>query len=89
MILLDVDIVVKHNEDDKTFEPKNQHVSYSEVERITDNFRKELGRGTSAIVYHGRFSNGTEVAVKKLSPSSILGLKQFKAEVNASILVFK
>ncbi|KAJ9692169.1 hypothetical protein PVL29_011308 [Vitis rotundifolia] len=74
------DIVVKPNEDDKTFEPKNQHLTYFEVERITDNFEKELGRGASAIVYHGHLSNGTEVAVKKLSPSSILGSKQFKTE---------
>ncbi|KAL6335731.1 hypothetical protein AAG906_039494 [Vitis piasezkii] len=74
------DIVVKPNEDDKTFEPKNQHLTYFEVERITDNFQKELGRGASAIVYHGHLSNGTEVAVKKLSPSSILGSKQFKTE---------
>ncbi|RVX17124.1 putative leucine-rich repeat receptor-like protein kinase [Vitis vinifera] len=73
-------IVVKPNEDDKTFEPKNQHLTYSEVERITENFQKELGRGASAIVYHGHLSNGTEVAVKKLSPSSILGSKQFKTE---------
>ncbi|KAJ9692168.1 hypothetical protein PVL29_011307 [Vitis rotundifolia] len=74
------DIVVKPNEDDKTFEPKNQHLTYSEVERITENFQKELGKGASAIVYHGHLSNGTEVAVKKLSPSSILGSKQFKTE---------
>ena len=89
MILLSVDIVVKTNEDDETFEPKNQHLTYSEVERITENFQKELGRGASAIVYHGHLSNGIEVAVKKLSPSSILGSKQFKTEVNFSILAFK
>ncbi|CBI36010.3 unnamed protein product, partial [Vitis vinifera] len=75
-----MNIVVKPNEDDKTFEPKNQHLTYFEVERITDNFQKELGRGASSIVYHGHLSNGTEVAVKKLSPSSILGSKQFKTE---------
>ncbi|KAL6335715.1 hypothetical protein AAG906_039478 [Vitis piasezkii] len=67
---------------------KNQHLTYSEVERITENFQKELGRGASAMVYHGHLSNGTEVAVKKLSPSSILGSKQFKTEVNFSILAF-
>ncbi|KAJ9692167.1 hypothetical protein PVL29_011306 [Vitis rotundifolia] len=79
-IVVPSDIVVKPNEDDKTFEPKNQHLTYSEVERITENFQKELGKGASAIVYHGHLSNGTEVAVKKLSPSSILGSKQFKTE---------
>ncbi|KAL6335728.1 hypothetical protein AAG906_039491 [Vitis piasezkii] len=36
------DIVVKPNEDDKTFEPKNQHLTYSEVERITENFKRSL-----------------------------------------------
>ncbi|RVW52010.1 putative leucine-rich repeat receptor-like protein kinase [Vitis vinifera] len=79
-VVVPSDIVVKPNEDDKTFEPKNQHLTYSEVERITENFQKELGKGASAIVYHGHLSNGTEVAVKKLSPSSILGSKQFKTE---------
>ncbi|KAJ9692165.1 hypothetical protein PVL29_011304 [Vitis rotundifolia] len=79
-VVVPSDIVVKPNEDDKTFEPKNQHLTYSEVERITENFQKELGRGASAIVYHGHLSNGTEVAVMKLSPSSILGSKQFKTE---------
>ena len=82
MILLAVDIVVKRNENDKTFEPKNQHLTYSEVERITDNFQKDLGSGASAIVYFGHLSNGTEVAVKKLSSSASLGSKQFKTEVN-------
>ncbi|KAL6312545.1 hypothetical protein AAG906_029476 [Vitis piasezkii] len=67
-------------EEDQDPLPKNQHLTYSEVERITENFRKELGKGASAIVYHGHLSNGTEVAVKKLSPSSILGSKQFKTE---------
>ncbi|XP_034696177.1 uncharacterized protein LOC117922232 isoform X2 [Vitis riparia] len=79
-VVVPSDIVVKPNEDDKTFEPKNQHLTYSEIERITENFQKELGKGASAIVYHGHLSNGTEVAVKKLSPSSILGSKQFKTE---------
>ena len=88
MILLAVDIVVKPNDNDKTFEPKSQHLTYSEVERITDNFQKVLGRGASAIVYPGHLSNGTEVAVKKLL-SSFLGSKQFKTEVNFSMLIFK
>lgn len=69
----------------KHLSQKNQFFSYSEVERITDNFLKELRKGASATVYHGHLSNGSEVAVKKLSPSLTLGLKQFRTEVNFSI----
>lgn len=52
---------------------------YSEVERITNNFERTLGRGGFGIVYHGIIED-THVAVKKLSPSSVQGFQQFQAE---------
>ena len=67
----------------------NCHVSYSEVDRITDNFKKMLGRGASGKVYLGHLSDGTEVAVKMLTPSSVLVFKQFKTEASFSTLAFK
>ena len=56
---------------------KTQHIRYSEVDRITDNFKSMLGQGASSKVYLGNLSDGTEVAVKVLTPSSVLVLKQF------------
>lgn len=72
-------------EEDKTngqMEVGNWHLSFSEVKKITNNFRKEIGRGASGSVYIGNFSNGSEVAVKKLSTSSKEALRQFQNEVS-------
>ncbi|GMY32533.1 G-type lectin S-receptor-like serine/threonine-protein kinase LECRK1 [Fagus crenata] len=41
--------------------------TYVELQRMTDNFKEELGRGAFGIVYKGAIGNGTKfVAVKKL-----------------------
>ncbi|KAK2654557.1 hypothetical protein Ddye_014413 [Dipteronia dyeriana] len=65
---------------DNQFEPRNRQFSYSEVLKITNNFDRVLGKGGFGTVYHGRLE-GTEVAVKMLSPSSVQGFQQFQAEV--------
>ncbi|XP_010535197.1 PREDICTED: receptor-like protein kinase At3g21340 isoform X2 [Tarenaya hassleriana] len=60
---------------------KNKRFAYSEVQAMTNNFQRILGKGGFGVVYHG-YVNGTEqVAVKMLSHSSSQGYKQFKAEV--------
>lgn len=71
-----------------TLDSNNEHISYSEVERITDNFKRMLGQGASEKVYLGHLSDGTKVAVKVLTPS-VLVVKQFKTEASFSILAFK
>lgn len=48
--------------------------------RITNNFERVIGEGGFGTVYHG-YLDDTQVAVKMLSPSSVQGYKQFKAEV--------
>lgn len=68
------------NEDDRSFVAKKQRFTHSEIQRITDNFKRVLGEGGFGKVYHG-YLNGIEVAVKMLSPSSIQGQRQFHAEV--------
>ena len=88
MLLLDIDIVVKPtDQEDKTLESKYLRLSYSEVERITDNFQNEIGKGGSGKVYRGRVSDGTEVAVKLLSSSSAEGFKLFQTEASFFIYI--
>ncbi|KAG6733550.1 hypothetical protein I3842_01G229800 [Carya illinoinensis] len=59
---------------------KNQKYSYSEVVKITNNFRTIIGKGGFGNVYLGKLKDGFQVAVKLLSPSSNQGYKEFKAE---------
>nr|CAN72131.1 hypothetical protein VITISV_040706 [Vitis vinifera] len=58
--------------DGMTLDSMNPRLSYSEVNRITGNFKKLLYQGASAKVYLGHLSDDTEVAVKMLTPSSVL-----------------
>ena len=88
ILLLD-NIDIKPNEEDKTLESKCRHLSYSEVERITDNFQNEIGKGGSGIVYLGHLpDDGTEVAVKMLLPSSVDGFKLFQTEASFPTYIF-
>lgn len=59
---------------------KDRRITYPEVPKITNNFKRVLGEGGFGIVYHGNLDD-TQVAVKMLSPSSAQGYKEFKAEV--------
>ena len=52
------------------FEEKKRQFTYSEVSNITENFVRVLGRGGFGTVYHGCIGD-MQVAVKKLSPSSV------------------
>ncbi|KAJ4717964.1 protein kinase family protein [Melia azedarach] len=65
---------------DSSLELKSRRFSYSDVMRITNNFERVIGEGGFGTVYHG-YLDDTQVAVKMLSPSSVQGYKQFKAEV--------
>ncbi|XWS20199.1 hypothetical protein CRYUN_Cryun31cG0079400 [Craigia yunnanensis] len=67
-------------------ELKNRQFTYSDVQRITNNFDRVIGKGGFGTVYHGCIVD-TEVAVKMLSKSSFQGYKQFEAEVELLLRV--
>ena len=48
---------------------------------ITKNFETKIGKGGFGPVYHGYMKDGTQVAVKMLSPSSSQGPREFQTEV--------
>ncbi|KAK8350628.1 hypothetical protein V6Z12_A06G220900 [Gossypium hirsutum] len=65
---------------------KNRQFTYSDIQRITNNFEKVLGKGGFGTVYHG-FLDDNQVAVKMLSKTSFQGYKQFEAEVELLLRV--
>jgi len=63
---------------------RKQIYSYSDVLKITNNFKTTLGKGGFGTVYLGHIDD-TPVAVKMLSSSSVQGFQQFQAEASFSI----
>ncbi|XP_037494145.1 G-type lectin S-receptor-like serine/threonine-protein kinase LECRK3 isoform X2 [Jatropha curcas] len=59
--------------------------SYQELEEATDNFKEELGRGSSAIVYKGnlKFGSSNVVAIKKLDKLTQEADREFRTEMKA------
>uniref|UniRef100_N1QVW2 Putative LRR receptor-like serine/threonine-protein kinase n=1 Tax=Aegilops tauschii TaxID=37682 RepID=N1QVW2_AEGTA len=59
---------------------ESHRFTYRELETITNNFQRVLGRGGFGCVFHGSLEDGTQVAVKLRSHSSNQGVRQFLAE---------
>lgn len=74
---------VRGQEDD-TLQLENTQFTFLELQKITNNFERELGQGGFGRVYYGCLEDGTQVAVKMRSNSSIQGNKEFLAEVIVS-----
>lgn len=68
------------NNRSEQLESKKHQFTYADILRITNNFERVLGKGGFGIVYHG-YLDGSQVAVKMLSPSSVQGYKEFHTEV--------
>ncbi|XP_034696454.1 senescence-induced receptor-like serine/threonine-protein kinase [Vitis riparia] len=58
----------------------NSEFTFSDVASMTNNFSQTIGRGGFGQVYLGILADGTEVAVKMHSESSIQGPKALRAE---------
>ncbi|RCV16858.1 hypothetical protein SETIT_3G172100v2 [Setaria italica] len=59
---------------------ENRRFTYKELEMITNNFQRVLGRGGFGSVYDGFLDDGTQVAVKLRSESSNQGVREFLTE---------
>ncbi|CAM6012137.1 unnamed protein product [Sphagnum balticum] len=59
-----------------------QEYSLAEVTAMTNNFKQTLGVGSFGIVCYGKLPDGQEVAVKRASPDSHQGAKEFYNEVD-------
>ncbi|CAK9198231.1 unnamed protein product, partial [Sphagnum troendelagicum] len=59
-----------------------QEYSLAEVTAMTNNFKQTLGVGGFGTVCYGKLPNGQEVAVKRASPDSHQGAKEFNNEVD-------
>lgn len=60
---------------------RGRKFSYTDILNITDNFKTVIGEGGFGKVYVGNLHDGTQVAVKLLSPLSNQGDSEFQAEV--------
>ena len=85
MVLLAAKQLPRTHQGGRPLKSDNRQFTYSEVLSITNNFQKIVGKGGFGTVYHGCLSDGMQVAVKMLSPSSTQGSKQFITEVYYSI----
>ncbi|KAE8691162.1 Brassinosteroid insensitive 1-associated receptor kinase 1 precursor [Hibiscus syriacus] len=67
----------------RDFETNLRSFTYKEVERATNGFKEQLGKGAFGTVYKGELSSiyGNFVAVKKLEKVIQEGEKEFKTEV--------
>ncbi|XP_042459743.1 putative leucine-rich repeat receptor-like serine/threonine-protein kinase At2g19230 [Zingiber officinale] len=65
---------------DNSLRLENRQFTYIELQNITNNFQKILGKGGFGSVFHGGLEDGTQIAVKMLSQSSSQGTKEFLAE---------
>ncbi|WOH12324.1 hypothetical protein DCAR_0831826 [Daucus carota subsp. sativus] len=64
---------------DTSLENIKRRFTYSEIQRITKNFEKIVGKGGFGTVYHGNIGD-TQVAVKMLSATSVQGYQEFQTE---------
>ncbi|XP_027159340.1 cysteine-rich receptor-like protein kinase 25 [Coffea eugenioides] len=77
------DAIVEATDASQFSTPESLQYSLSLIQAITNNFSAEnkIGEGGFGHVYKGTLQNGQEIAVKRLSRSSMQGLEEFKNEI--------
>ncbi|GER47996.1 leucine-rich repeat protein kinase family protein [Striga asiatica] len=58
------------------------YIPLADLEEATNNFSKQIGKGSFGPVYYGKMKDGKEVAVKTMADSSSHGTKQFVTELD-------
>ncbi|KAL4619328.1 hypothetical protein ACB092_06G071000 [Castanea dentata] len=76
-------VMIDQNTEGQSEDIEVPFFSLTTIAIATDNFSNnyKLGEGGFGIVYKGTLTNGQEIAVKRLSRSSVQGLNEFKNEV--------
>jgi hypothetical protein len=69
-----------------SFKSENRRFTYSDVNKMTNNFQVVIGKGGFGVVYQGCLNN-EQAAIKVLSHSSAQGYKEFKTEVELLLRV--
>lgn len=57
------------------------YITLPELKEATNNFSKQIGKGSFGSVYYGKMRDGKEVAVKTMTDPSSHGNQQFVNEV--------
>ena len=82
MIILAVGMVdTRSRIQNTTLESIQRQFTYFDLQKITNNFERILGKGGFGTVYRGNIDD-RQVAVKMLSPSSVQGFQQFQSEAS-------
>ncbi|XP_040385849.1 cysteine-rich receptor-like protein kinase 15 [Oryza brachyantha] len=82
-LLLQRDLVVLEREIVSESDERFSLFKFSKIKSATGNFSEQnkLGEGGFGPVYKGRLTTNQDIAVKRLSPNSIQGFKEFKNEI--------
>ncbi|XBI49927.1 hypothetical protein VPH35_113413 [Triticum aestivum] len=82
-LLLHRDLVILEKEIVSESDSRFSLFRYSKIRSATDNFSKEnkLGEGGFGHVYKGRLTHDQDIAVKRLSPNSVQGFREFMNEI--------
>ncbi|KAF7086785.1 hypothetical protein CFC21_090047 [Triticum aestivum] len=82
-LLLERDLVILEEEIVSESDSRFSLFRYSKIRSATDNFSKEnkLGEGGFGHVYKGRLPHDQDIAVKRLSPNSVQGFREFMNEI--------
>ncbi|KAL5228251.1 hypothetical protein ABZP36_016516, partial [Zizania latifolia] len=82
-LLLQRDLVILEREILNESDERFSLFKFSKIKEATGNFCQEnkLGEGGFGPVYKGRTTTNQDIAVKRLSPNSLQGFKEFKNEI--------